>query len=690
MNGLSAKLKKPWWQRRWRWFASVAAVPLLVVLAFHLTVWCWPYPSARAAWPVPSALVLDRCGRELAAFASPQGQWHLPVGMDDMSPHLLAAVVAVEDRRFAEHGGVDWWSVAAACLQNVGSGRVVRGASTITMQVERLRRPQERTFLAKLGEAVRACQLERQHDKRALLVEYLNRAPFGGNLVGASAASWRYFARPCRELSVAQAALLAGLPQSPARLRPDRHPEAARARRDLVLLRMRDQGLIDAGQWRQAVDEPLAIMWSPLPQHAAETEGGVALYTGLAGRMSGTIATTLDAAVQRQTATAAERHLRTLAGSGADAAAVVVVDTVSGDLLAAVSVGGPALLDLTEARRSTGSALKPFIYAAAFAAGVSAPEALLDDQPAAWAGYAPANYDHVFRGQATAAEALAESRNLPAMSLLARVGLAHVTGVMEASGLRGLSARAGHTGLTLALGGAELSPRALAEGYATLARGGHWLPLRDLRRDLRRDEVAARLALPEQACWQCLGALSVPERTAAVSPEAVELLPAWKTGTSSGHRDAWCAAVTPRLTVVVWLGTAHGGGAPVLVGHDAAAPLALGLLAALDRGGARFPIADAISPTATRPPLFSPALTITSPVPGAEIVVDPDRPVEHRRLALRSQGGGAGQVWWFIDGNEFAATAGDTTSWWTPSAGVHRIRAVATGGRAADVLVTVR
>jgi penicillin-binding protein 1C len=766
----------------------------------------WTYPPG-VDQPGPAATFLeDRDGVPLAALVAADGQWRVPLIHAQISPHLLDAIVAVEDSRFYAHRGVDWKSAAMAAWEDVRGMHVRRGASTITMQLQRLREPRRRSLFGKFEQAVRAEQIEKRAGKQEILDEYVNRAPFGGNLVGAGAASWRYFGRPCAQLSLGEAALLAGIPQSPNRLRPDRFGQAALARRNHVLDRMLATGMIDQRQHDEACGEPVVAAWHRLPQERenfASADGAMPALVRLAtGHAGTTMRTTIDAAVQHQAELAAADQLRRLESSGVSAGAIVVLDTQTSQCLAAVSLGRDAeALDLTRRARSTGSALKPFIYAAAFEAGVCSPATVLEDSPAAWAGYMPADYDRQFRGSMTAAEALAQSRNIPAMLVLAKVGVEPATGVMDAAGLRTLARSPGRYGLSLAIGGAEASPMELAQAYAMLGRGGTArevtmiLPQRSdsiervaeieppghstissgtgatqqdsavltpsprtpgegrgegSRRfgSAERPRVGARnvrqsrtyvmpltltlsrrtgrgdqtdgapsvrtdnptRCLTAAACWQTLGAISAAERTADVCPEAARFHVAWKTGTSSGHRDAWCAAVTRRHTVVVWMGNAGGQGSAALVGAEAAAPLALRLIASLGAGDpdpspwpvipepapARFP-SHRVMDRAPRP-FPGGTLTLVSPVSGQQFLVDPAVPPDRQRVLLKAlvkndhPGSGADSrtLWWFVDNQPVGTADPAAQLWWPPTPGAHEVRVVDAQGHAATAQIVVK
>ncbi len=306
---------------------------------------------------------------------------------------------------------------------------------------------------------------------------------------------------------------------------------------------------------------------------------------------------------------------------------------------------------------------------------------MLDDAPAAWAGYEPGDYDRRFDGPEVAAAALARSRNVPALVVLSRVGVGRAVGVMGAAGLATLARTPERFGLSLAVGGAEVTPVELAGAYATLGRGG------TVR---AAGVVAAEKGGPERgsvlrrsSCLKVLQCLADPERTRGVWPGAERLGVAWKTGTSGGHHDAWCAAVTPRRTVVVWMGNADGAASDALVGQDVAAPLALRVMAAVDPGGAGFapPSGFLVAGTAVEPPAT--AIVMTSPTDRQEIVRDPDTAADRQRVPLRARA--AGGVWWFVDGSP----VGTGQAWWDPVPGGHEVRAVDGAGHAAVARVRV-
>ncbi len=492
-------------------------------------------------------------------------------------------------------------------------------------------------------------------------------------------------------------------------------------------------GFITQRERDEAAAEPVNADSRVLPQDRGPgnplADGAMPTLEKLAEQCKGeTLRTTLDAATQRTADQIAEQTLAQLRESGVNAAAIVVLDTNSSRCLALVSASTfgkkdeAISIDLTRAPRSTGSVLKPFIYAAAFDDGICAPATIVDDSPAAWPGYMPSDYDRQFRGSLSAAEALAESRNIPAMVLLSRVGVERAVGIMEFAGLRGLGAAPTRYGLSLAIGGADATPLEVATAYAALARGGICvepslvLPDEMVSRNAESQfrppssilnppsspfpspscgralkEEAVRF-LPAPACWATLVALSDPNRTSSICRDAVRTNVAWKTGTSSGHRDAWCAAVTQKLTVVVWVGNLAGQSSPALVGSEAAAPAALRLIALLDAGqNEPWPRVELHEQHSTgiagatahliAPP--QPALTLVSPSSGQEFLIDPDTPAQGQRVLLHAVSSGPANeqsLWWFIDGQPLAATALPARAWWQPSPGSHEVRVVDSKG----------
>lgn len=564
------------------------------------TVWHWiPEPSEWLAPRPATTVLIDRTGRPLRIVLAEDGQDCRWVPYDEMGPWIGPALIAAEDGRFFSHPGVDLLAIGRAVIQNLARGRVVSGASTISTQVVRLAQPRPRTYATKLIEALMALKMERRLSKERILEEYLNRAPFGGFFVGVQAAARRYFGKDARELSLGEAALLAGLPQSPARYRPDRHLDRALWRRDYVLDRMARRGWITEAQRTAALAQPLVIEQRNYPlraPHFAERARALTPPNGIGH----TVRTSLDPTLQRLAEDALRRRVAALRDDGVRGGAVVVIEVATGAVRA--MVGSPDPDDRTAAGqvnaalapRSAGSTLKPLLYAIAFDEGRLTPLTVLPDVPRQYPDYSPANFDGEFRGLVTARAALLDSLNIPALDLAREFGLERFHQRLRAFGLTTLTRPSASYGLGLALGNGEVTLLELANAYAALARGGEARPV-----GWFEDEPPARAAqvVSAEAAWLVSDILSDPERSApAAVPAASARLPsvAWKTGTSSGFRDAWTIAWNPEYVIGVWLGNPDGAASPALVGGSAAAPAAWDLFRAL------YPHGDA--PEFVRPP----------------------------------------------------------------------------------------
>lgn len=528
-------------RRSLRALAAAIAATVALLAAERVADRFAPPPLGRLAGIPESVRVEARDGTLLRVTATPSGERAVRVRLADVSPHVLSAIVAGEDRRFRDHAGVDAFSLARAVGSLVRRGRAVSGASTITMQVARLLEPRPRTLAAKLREMWRARQIERALTKDEILEAYVNLAPLGRAVRGFEAASAYWFGKSARDLAPEEAALLVAMLPAPSRRAPDRAPALARRFRDRVLDRMREDGALSAREHARATAAPLGAAphaWPFLAPHAAD----LALAAGTAG---GVVRLGLDLALQRR----AEDAVAAQDGAGADGVAVVVLDRETADIRALVGSRDYRArpLDASRCRRSAGSTLKPFLYALAFESGVVAPDGLVLDVPGRFGDYRPENFAGDYCGRMRAADALSESRNLPAVRLLDAVGVESFREVLRRSGVA-----LGPRPLTLdaALGTVAISPLELARAYVELARDD--------------SAAAVREALSRRS--PALGVLA-PGRVA------------WKTGTSSGRRDAWCVGVTENLVAVVWMGRLDGGSAPDLVGARAAAPLLAAVLA---------------------------------------------------------------------------------------------------------------
>jgi penicillin-binding protein 1C len=515
-----------------------------------------------------STVVVDRNGQLLRPYATVDGRWRLPATVKDVDPRYLDLLIAYEDKRFRDHRGVDPLATARAAFQLATNGRIVSGGSTLTMQVARLLEPRtDRTFLAKLRQAVRAIQLERALSKDEILTLYLGLAPYGGNLEGVRAASLAYLGKEPKRLSLSEAALLVAIPQSPEARRPDRSVDAAHLARARVLDRVALAGRIPADEIELAKGEHVQPGRRPMPMcapHAADQAIGTS-----EGRK--VVSLTIDAAIQKPLEDLARERARAL---GPDmSVAIVAVDHATGEVLARVAGADyfderrAGQVDMTQALRSPGSTLKPFIYGLAFEDGLIHPETLIEDRPIRYGTYAPENFDLTFQGTVSVRKALQMSLNVPAVALLNAIHANRLTARLADAGGRMVLPKGEVPGLAMGLGGVGVTLTDLAMLYAGLARGGNTVPLIE-RRDVLEAAAPRRLLDPVAAWYVGNVMLGTPPAENAVGGRI-----AFKTGTSYGYRDAWSIGFDGRRTIGVWVGRPDGAPVAGLVGRSAAAPI---------------------------------------------------------------------------------------------------------------------
>jgi penicillin-binding protein 1C len=544
--------------------------------------WALALAAAAHAAPSPPASlrIEDRDGRPLRLVPNAESLDCRPVPLARISPFLALATVAVEDQRFYQHGAVDLQAVARAVAQNIRAGKVVSGASTLTEQLARSLEPRPRTLWGKVKEAAGAMRLEREYSKQEILEAYLNRAPYGNRCQGAEAASQYYFGEPAADLSLAQAALLAGIPKSPGRFDPVANPQEARRRQRFVLERMEAGGWVDAESLRLARAEPWHVEARPrvfeAPHYTELLRALAPQAPFLKATLDGSLQADLQALVRTQLATLKSRHVRN--------AALVVLDNSSGEVLAWVGsqdfsdADGQGQVDGVSAKRQPGSALKPFLYSLAFERGFR-PSSRLDDEP--WVapdGYAAYNYDRQYHGLVSLRRALACSYNVPAVRLCDKVGVGRFYDRLKLLGFDSLDLGAGHYGLGLALGNGEVSLLELANAYATLARGGRYLPVRLVRgAEIPPQGAPPHQAIEPGAAWLALEILGDNgARAPAFGLTSALSLPfplAAKTGTTKDYHDNWCVGVTPQWTVAAWCGNFDASPMQHVSGVTGAGPL---------------------------------------------------------------------------------------------------------------------
>ena len=556
-------------KRRWRRIRLALSAGLLlagVFAAWVVSLGPLPLASARQV----STAIVDRNGKLLRAYAMADGRWRLPVdARTGVDPGYLKLLLAYEDRRFRSHAGVDPFALGRAALQLMTRGHIVSGGSTITMQLARLMEPRrERSVYAKLRQVVRALEIERQLNKDQILDLYLALAPFGGNLEGVRAASIAYFGKEPKRLSLAEAALLVALPQSPESRRVDRYPDVARAARDRVLDRMVEDGRVPHEDAAQAKATPVPRLRKPLPILAPHSADQAVATV----KDAPVIALTLDSSLQKVLEALARDRAAALGPN--ISVAILAVDNESGDVLA--HIGSPdyfddrraGQVDMTRAVRSPGSTLKPFIYGLAFEDGLVHPESLIDDRPIRFGSYAPENFDMTFQGTVPVRKALQLSLNVPAIALLDCVGASRLSSRLKQAGASLVLPKDEVPGLAMGLGGVGVTLQDLVQLYSGLARLGNTRPLREIVN--AKDDPRNSLRLMDQvAAWQVGSVLM-----GTPPPEnAPHNRIAFKTGTSYGYRDAWSVGFDGRITIGVWVGRPDGAPVPGLVGRTAAAPI---------------------------------------------------------------------------------------------------------------------
>ncbi|MDF3022014.1 MAG: penicillin-binding protein [Steroidobacteraceae bacterium] len=569
--------------RRWPLRRKIAATGALAGLVLGVAFWLM-LPDSLFRAPL-SYVIEARDGTLLSARIAADGQWRFPPGQQ-VPEKFRRALLVFEDKRFERHSGIDGLAIARAIRLNVDAGRVISGGSTLTMQLARLSRGSEsRNLRAKLVEGLLALRLEAGYSKDELLSLYAANAPFGGNVVGLEAASWRYFGREPAALSWAESATLAVLPNNPALVHLKRNRPKLQAKRDFLLRRLHESGDLAALDLELALAEPLTAEPHDLPDLAPHLLDTLRAQDPSRHRLR----TTLDARLQVQATQLVRDHSAVLARQQVNNAAALVVDNVTFEVLAYVgnSLGDAHAVDIIRRPRSTGSILKPMLYAAMLQDGMLTPRMLLPDVPTHYEGFSPENFDRQYRGAVRADEALAASLNIPAVRMLKSYGVARFADLLRASGMTTLKRPADDYGLTLVLGGAEGNLWDIAGLYASLAglaRAGLADPVPRFRElsAVQGESGAAHAptAIGTGAAWLTLRALlevSRPGEEGHWRSFADSRAIAWKTGTSWGLRDGWAVGNSSRYTVGVWVGNAGGEGRPGLTGSSMAAPLMFGL-----------------------------------------------------------------------------------------------------------------
>ncbi len=563
---------------------------IVLTILFFLFTLAIPVPLSND----PSSLVLVAYDNTLlGARIAPDGQWRFPGG-HPVPEKMEQCVLLFEDEWFRLHPGFNPVSIIKATIQNWKAGKVIRGGSTLPMQLIRIsRKGRPRTYVEKVIEGHAAMRLTFQKSKDWVLGAFLDRAPFGGNVIGLEAASWRYFGKEAEELSWGEAATLAVLPNSPGLIHPGRNRDLLLAKRNLLLTKLKEKQVIDSETWQLAIAEPIPLAPLPLPRLAPE------LLTTLGIKNKGRIVTHIKASLQEQVRLTMSRHHDRLVGNGIHNMAVLIIDNYANSVI--VYAGNAPLasadegsdVDVIHARRSPGSTLKPFLYGWSLQDGLIWPGSLLRDIPTQYGSYRPENFNKGYRGLIPAETALATSLNVPMVRLLHQYGVELFLHRLKNLGFYSLTRSAEHYGLSLILGGGDVSLWELTQAYGQLARiltrytlenstyhasDALISPIIQDKKEIEEEKINNERPTHLQAgtIWKMFEAMRLPERPEEATNwtyfESSHTV-AWKTGTSFGFKDAWAIGVMPEYTVGVWVGNADAEPRSALTGLQAAAPL---------------------------------------------------------------------------------------------------------------------
>lgn len=555
------------------------------IVGFIIAVIYWLNCLPPTYFNFPTSTVIESSNGELlSASIAEDGQWRFPL-MDSVPIKFKHCIIQFEDRTFENHIGVSAIAIGRAIKQNLQSGRVVSGGSTITMQTIRLMRENpSRTFFEKFKEFFLATRLESKIDKSTILRYYATYAPFGGNVVGLNTAAWRYYRKPAHELTWSQTATLAVLPNAPSLIFPGKNHHLLEEKRNRLLTRLLEIHIISKEEYALALLEPLPDKPHPLPQNAPHLLADIVKKGGKGIRTK----TTIHQGYQKEINKIIQRKSKLLRSNNINNAAVIVIDVKTNQVISyngnvkGLGFNHNEAVDLIQAERSSGSILKPFLYAQAFNNGVISPYSLLPDIPTHYKGYAPENYMQTFDGAVPAHTCLSKSLNVPAVRLLEKVELHNFYHKLQDLELSSIKYPATHYGLSLVLGGAETKLWDLVRAYSSMAQTLNHYPKHDVdsvnsfnyltsnqRKSLNNDFSPSSIYHTFESMLEVVR----PGNEVNWKVFSTSRKLAWKTGTSFGFRDAWAVGVTPEYIVGVWVGNASGEGRPGIIGVKAAAPI---------------------------------------------------------------------------------------------------------------------
>ena len=548
---------------------------LLVGTYIGVLIFC-PFPYGVIKNIHYSTAVYDKDGVLLHAFTNADGRWLFPIQLTEVDHDFVNATIAIEDRNFFKHPGIDLSAIVRAVKQNFSNHKVISGASTLSMQTIRLLENRPRNYLSKVIEIVHAIRLETLYSKQDILRMYFELAPYGGNIHGIKAAARKYFNKTPKDLTLSESALLAGLPQSPSRLRPDRYPKRSQKRRDMVLVSMLKNKYIDQRQYDEASADSVSVTLYSFPFETPHFA-----YLVKKKSLQSEVITSIDSKVQHFAENVLKDAVNKLRVSGVTNGAIVVIENATGKVRAYVGSADfwnkedLGQVDGALSSRSPGSALKPFTYALGFESGLYSTETLIDDSPSRYAEYLPRNYDKKFHGMVTVREALVNSLNIPAVEVLDKIGYTKLYDLLKDGGLTTLKNDPDTYGLSLTLGSPEVRLLELTNAYVSLARLGIYKPYQIFEHS--KEDEGHRI-ISEGASYLVADILSDSSRLDSIGlyrNEKIAPKIVFKTGTSYGQRDAWTFAYNTEYTIGVWLGNFSGSSSKSLVGVESATPVAV-------------------------------------------------------------------------------------------------------------------
>jgi len=712
--------------RKWH-FCLIALVifALLAVLDF-----AFPPPLKRGENFSP--LITDKSGYWVHAFTNDKGNWRFKASLDDIEPEFIERLLLIEDKRFYNHQGIDLVAVMRALKSAFQSGKIVSGASTITMQTARLLEPRPRNIGSKIIEMLRALQIERRLSKNEILTLYLTMAPYGSNIEGIRAASLTWFDKEPAHLTPAEQALLIALPQAPEARRPDRRTKTALQARAKIINKFISLGTLSPNRGEEALKARLPQKKQAFTNYAWHLSYALARDEKL-NRASnkGVIKSSLDLGLQQASEKLVSDYIATLNSSEVtkqsrkndpsvflleDAhttASMMIIDHHTQEIRTLVGSSSRDVrggwIDLTKALRSPGSTLKPFIYGLAFEDGILTANTVIQDMPRRFGDYSPENFDRSFRGEVRIRDALQHSLNIPAVAALDAVGAARFSAAVSMAGadLKTRTSADQKPGLALALGGAGIRMRDLARLYGALATDGYVHPLKAQPLASMQDKAPEGYQFFSRQTAQKIANIlyEVPSLKGRVPAKLAKNAPriAFKTGTSYGFRDAWAAGFNDHYTVIVWIGRADGAPRPGATGRSVAAPLLFSVFDMIEQTS--FSEEDRVENNKDHDSFEDPVLakitvqehqrksprkspTIIFPRDGVEIFIGPQ--TQKRGIALSARGAD-GHSNWYVDGRKIMPDPiGARHLWYPEKEGFYNISVIDQGGQSASVNVRVR